>query len=247
MITIDLALEVFMRGFSFTRSFTHPYIPQKIERGVWMVGDAPRKSGIYRKDEYAAYGLSPEVLHEIAQKHSRNRYQICAFLKDGESDADLRSEFKALGYRLGATEAFMVNDLRAVPAASAPVGIKRVETQDEADRLAKAARTRQILPEHLSTKNPPLREYMAVDGEEIVGWVGSVMVGKYQWCTNMHVVPSHRRRGIARALMARMLEDDRATGANANVLTASHAGSKLYPLVGYQQLGRLYIFTPPRT
>jgi predicted acetyltransferase len=60
----------------------------------------------------------------------------------------------------------------------------------------------------------------------------------------MYVHPVFRRRGIARAMLCRMLQDDRAGGAQNAVLLASHAGAKLYPVVGYEQTGELLLFAP---
>ncbi len=91
-----------------------------------------------------------------------------------------------------------------------------------------------------------MRQYVALDEEMPVGWVGSVVVGDHAWCTNMFVAPSHRRRGIARALLTRMLADDSASGAQANILLSSHTGAKLYPTVGYQEIGELLMFAPPQ-
>jgi GNAT superfamily N-acetyltransferase len=96
------------------------------------------------------------------------------------------------------------------------------------------------LPEHF--ENEAVRQYVAMDGQRIIGWVRSVEAGGSRWCSNMHVVPAYRRRGIARAMMARMLKDDRQAGAEANVLTASHVGAKLYPVVGYEHLATLYVY-----
>jgi len=62
----------------------------------------------------------------------------------------------------------------------------------------------------------------------------------------MYVQAQFRRRGIARALMSEMLRDDRAGGAKLAVLTASHAGAKLYPIVGYKQIGTLMLYTPKK-
>ena len=62
----------------------------------------------------------------------------------------------------------------------------------------------------------------------------------------MYVVPSFRRRGIGRALLCRMLRDDRDGGAKMAVLLASHTGAKLYPVVGYEQIGTLLLFTPSK-
>ena len=57
---------------------------------------------------------------------------------------------------------------------------------------------------------------------------------------------AERRRGNYRALLCRMLRDDRAHGATMAVLTSSHPGAKLYPLVGYRQIGLLLAYTPRR-
>lgn len=93
----------------------------------------------------------------------------------------------------------------------------------------------------------PMRQYMALDNGTPVGWVSSVVVGDCTWCTGMFVKPAYRRRGIARALLTRMLGDDKAAGAKASVLLASHAGSALYPRVGYEQIGALLMFAPPKS
>ena len=62
----------------------------------------------------------------------------------------------------------------------------------------------------------------------------------------MFVEPDFRRRGIGKSLLLRMLRDDRAAGATLSVLLASHAGALLYPTVGYQEIGKLLLFTPRR-
>ena len=69
-----------------------------------------------------------------------------------------------------------------------------------ADLLAKAARARQLLPEHL-TANSPLRRYVAWDDDEIVGWVGSISFGAASYCDNMYVREKYRRRSIASAML----------------------------------------------
>ena len=82
----------------------------------------------------------------------------------------------------------MIHRLRRIPRVSAPAVIRRVRTAALADRLAKAARSRQILPEHLR-EDSPQRQYVAMAGGAIVGWVGSIAVGDATWCQNMYVAP----------------------------------------------------------
>jgi GNAT superfamily N-acetyltransferase len=75
----------------------------------------------------------------------------------------------------------------------------------------------------------PFRQYVALDGEDVVGRVRSVDATGATWCADMYVNPSHRRRGIGQALLSTMLRDDRARDSKCSVLTASHTGALLYP------------------
>jgi GNAT superfamily N-acetyltransferase len=242
------AIEAFARGFCFTRSFTHPYLAERVGP-VWVLRDAARKNGDYRNEEWVAHGVPPDRVDALARAHARGRFAVCAVHAVNEDDQPLRVGYKALGYRLQTTEPLMVHRLRRIPRIDAPAAIERVTTAGVADRLAKAARTRQVLPEHLA-EGSPLRQYVALCDGELVGWVRSIVAGlspRTTWCSNMYVLPEYRRRGIARAMLSRMLRDDRAAGATAAVLLASHTGARLYPVVGYEQIGTLLLFTPRKS
>jgi GNAT superfamily N-acetyltransferase len=241
---LQRAIEVFARGLSYTRSFTHPYLAERIGK-VWVVRDALRKRGNYRTEEWIAHGVAPEKIDQVAREHTRGRFAVCAIFGVHESDEILRKGFKALDYRLGTTEAVMVHPLKRIPRFDDPVEITRVTTVELAERLNKAAKSRQILPEHL-TEDAQLRQYLALEGDKPVGWVRSIDVGHATWCSNMYVDPEFRRRGIARAMMSKMLRDDRTNGSKLAVLTASRAGAKLYPVMGYKQIGTLMLYTPKK-
>ena len=53
-----------------------------------------------------------------------------------------------------------------------------------------------------------------------------------------------RRQGIGASLMRTMLLDDRKLGFEYSALTATELGSALYPALGYQLVGTLYVFHP---
>jgi GNAT superfamily N-acetyltransferase len=138
-----------------------------------------------------------------------------------------------------------VHDLARVPRRAADVAIERVRDAEMAARFGKVTPTRPIASE-LLTEAAPFRQFVALDGREIVGRVRSVDASGATWCADMYVTPSHRRRGIGRALLAHMLRDDRARCSKCSVLTASHTGALLYPHVGYVRLGTLFMFTPEK-
>jgi GNAT superfamily N-acetyltransferase len=185
----------------------------------------------------------------LARAHARGHYCVCAIRTSAEPDAPLRAAYKALGYRLICTEPFMAHRLRRVPKLPEPCPVARVDSAELADRLAKAARARQVLPHHLADASP-LWQYAALDGQRPVGWVRSIVVdtatGPAAWVSNVFVEPDYRRRGIGRSMLARMLRDDRRRGATRSVLLSSHTGAMLYPRVGYEPLGELLCYTPRR-
>jgi GNAT superfamily N-acetyltransferase len=242
---MEFAIEVFVRGHSAGKSRTFPYEASRVGP-LWVMRDAPRKNPRdYRKEEWIAFDSSAVEVDAIARKHARGRYFVCAMVGEGVPDEPTRSAYKALGYRLLATEGFFVQRLKRIPKSSNPLPIERVRTSQVAVRLGKATRTRPI-PDNLLGSDAPFRQYVALEGEEIVGRVRSVDAAGATWCADMYVSPSHRRRGIGHALLGRMLRDDRARGSTCSVLTASHTGALLYPRVGYERIGTLFMFAPVR-
>jgi GNAT superfamily N-acetyltransferase len=242
---MNRAIEIFARAAAFTRSFAYPAVAERIGK-LWVIRDEPRKRpGDYRREEWVAFGTAPAQVDSIARRHARGHFCICAIHGAGDQGHSLRAQYRALRYRLNATEAFMTHQLTRIPKVPEPFPIQRVMTEESADRLAKAAGRRQILPEHFHPDSA-LRQYVALHKQTPIGWARSIRVGDATWVSNMHVHPAYRRRGIGRSILARMLRDDRSHGSTLSVLLASHAGALLYPEVGYDRIGELLIYTPIR-
>ena len=110
-IGLDRVVEVFVRAFTYTRSFTHPYLAQRVGP-LWVMRDAPRTSGDWRTEEWVAHGGAPAEIDRIARRHTRGRFALCVICGSGEPDAPMRADFKSLGYRLRATEPMMVHRRR---------------------------------------------------------------------------------------------------------------------------------------
>ncbi len=85
--------------------------------------------------------------------------------------------------------------------------------------------------------------WLAVDGEKIVGTSGMSFVEKppYFSCptgrigrlSSMYTDPDYRRRGIAKELLRRVVEEARAYGCGAVQITASDMGVLLYTDFGF--------------
>ena len=89
--------------------------------------------------------------------------------------------------------------------------------------------------------------WLVLDGEKIIGTSGMSFVEKppYFGCplgrigllSSMYTDPSYRRRGIARELLKRVVEEARAYGCGSVQITASDMGVLLYTDFGFVKNG----------
>ncbi|RVD52940.1 MAG: N-acetyltransferase [Mesorhizobium sp.] len=240
---LESAIEVLVHGYSTDKSRTFPY--EAIRVGpLWLMRDAVRKNPRdYRSEEWVVHDVAVPKADAVVRRHARPGFAISVVID--EPDEPTRTAYKALGYRLLRTEGFFIQRLRQIPSPPAIVSIERVQTVERAAQLGKIMRRRPIADDLLGD-GAPFRQYVAVDGDDIVGRVRSVGATGATWCADMYVDPSHRRRGIGQALLSKMLGDDRAHGSRCSVLTATHTGALLYPGMGYERIGTLLIFQPKK-
>ena len=95
--------------------------------------------------------------------------------------------------------------------------------------------------------------YVAMDGEKIIGTSGMSFVEKppYFSCpsgrigllSSMYTDPAYRRRGVAKTLLARVVEEARAYGCGAVQITASDMGVLLYTNFGFKKNGNFMQYT----
>src|SRR5262245_9038823 len=126
---IEFAIEVFVRGHSAGRSRTFPYEVDRIGP-LWLMRDAPRKNPRDSKEEWIAREVPPSEVDAIAPRATRGRFFVCAMIVKGEADEGTRAAYKALGYRLLATEGFFVQRLERIPRPPSQVSIIRVRTAE---------------------------------------------------------------------------------------------------------------------
>ncbi|AZO43396.1 N-acetyltransferase [Mesorhizobium sp. M7D.F.Ca.US.005.01.1.1] len=240
---IEAAIDVFVHGYSADRSRTFPYEASRVGP-LWLMRDAERKNPRdYRGEEWVVHDVAAQEADAIVRQHARPGFAISVVVANENPDGPTRTAYKALGYRLLRTEGFFVHRLRQIPSPPAVASVERVQTAERAAQLGKIIR-RQPIAVDLLGDSAPFRQYVAVDGTDIVGRVRSLDAAGATWCSSMYVEPSHRRRGIGQALMSKMLRDDRARGSRCSVLAATHAGALLYPRMGYERIGTLLIFAP---
>lgn len=240
------SIETFVKGHAITKSLTHPY--EAVTFGpIWCLRDGPRKNPKhYRKEEWIAYNVAPTDLIRVAQSHARGRHFLGVLVDDDDQVKSVRDQYRRLGYRLLVTEFFFVHHLTRIPRRSAEAEIVRLDNAELAQRYAQQSRTRP-LPERFFQRDSPWRQYLALVDDQVAGWVCSISTERGNWCSNLFVRPGYRRRGIASALLSRLLRDDRQARSSKSVLLSTHTGAQLYPTVGYQRIGTLLILAPITT
>lgn len=245
----ERAIEAFLRGFTTTRSFTHPFLIHALAENIWLMADGPSKSKSRKErgSEVVAYRAETETVLEAIRTHGVGRHSLCVLLDPDDDREKVNATYKQLGYRLIAKEPlFVVETKNHVPFPNA--SIRRVTTEADAEAVRRVARTRQLLPIHLKEEDPTCRLYAAFVDETTVGFVRSIRTHPdCAWVSNLFVQPDSRRQGLGRALMSAMLTDDTRHGLRWSVLLASLTGAKLYPHLGYEKRGLLLLFSPRKT
>ncbi len=240
---------MFCDGFSFTRSGTHPYLANRVG-DLFVMHDGPRKrASDYRRAEIVVAGSPVDaVLDGIGElrrdRDELKRYALCVITPTMAICDATKEAYKSRGFRLLGTEPMMVARAEMAPKLSTDAHVYCVSDQTAANRVSEAAGTKLLRPGDFN-EQPIVRLYAADLDSQPIGWVRSIQrEPKLAWVAGMYIKPEFRRRGIAKALLSKMLEDDVRHGVEFSVLLASHTGAKLYPALGYEQIGMLHAFSP---
>lgn len=233
---LDSAVAVFVQAFALGKSRTHPYVATR-HGPLWVMRDGPRKHGDPRKVESVGIGLPPAQVQEILTCEGVGWHFHCDVVPLGSDLAERKRLYKAAGYRAMKTEWVFVHHLDQVPKFACRPSVRMVTTKEEFARVP-------WKPGHAWPWFGHGRQYVVHHPDRPVGVVRSVPVGPDAWVSDLYVVEAFRRHGFGRALMARLLADDKAHGVRRSVLVASKAGAMLYPILGYELVGVLQVFCP---
>ncbi|MBI5706686.1 MAG: GNAT family N-acetyltransferase [Armatimonadetes bacterium] len=247
---IPAAAVVFVKAFAMLKSSTYPYVatdlleqkPASKDRFLWLMRDTPGRKHA-RKAEVITYGVSPQEVAD-AVRDWRVGWHFLGVMHESESFEKVKVEFKASGYRSLATEWLFVHDLSSLPSYRSSIPVECVESRADAERLNRLAGGRVLRPADFEEQGVSFRQYVMADDVDVFGKVRSVAVGEDAWVSDLWVRPIYRGRGYGKALMARMLGDDKEAGVRHSVLLASKDGARIYPVLGYRQLAVMQMFCP---
>jgi GNAT superfamily N-acetyltransferase len=239
----ETAWELFITGFTgtaYARRVATRFRAGPVE-AVHFAGDEDRPREPFH--EFFARACVPAAaLAAIAAARPLPEHYITVL----EDQAGLVDAYTAEGtYRLSHSEALMVCDLSAAAVQPPDLAVTIARTAEEAAwfNANDPQGIAWIIPENLA--DPTMPHYAIVDGGRLVARGRNLWVDADQsYVSRVFTAESHRRRGLAHALMRRILADDIDRSARWSVLTASGMGEQLYTRLGYRSLGTIHIFEP---
>jgi len=247
MLGLEEATKVFGHGFATVRSQVSPREYVCLGR-LSAIRDVPGIRKVDKRNpEVIAVGLTPnEILAELKSR-IEGRYFLCFIAGMVGETLKTKNELKLFGFRALRSEPFFVREVGNEPAFEQPLVIRQVLTQDDLDRIRRTSGKKGLLLEQLHKESPTHRIFVAIENDEAVGYVTSVPTfNNMNWVSSLYVANSYRRRGIGAALMKTMLANDSHHGVKNSVLVSSRQGARLYPKLGYEQIGTLHMFSPPK-
>lgn len=232
---LEDATEVFVRAVAQLKSEFYPYSVE-LQGGIWVLKDDPPRKNPRTSEVVAVRGQPQEVVASIEDQRVGWHF-LSQIVKNEAECKDLRIAYKQLGYRAHGTYRMFVHDLNEISSLNSSPPAKYIKDQDALERIPQQSAQKYKL-------RPCTRLFSVFDEHTDHGWVRSVPVGENSWVSGLYVRPNSRGKGFGQALMNELLRVDRESGVKASVLLASSAGARLYPHLGYEEIGVLLSFCP---
>lgn len=237
LYSIPEAIEVFVTAFTQLKSRTYPYVATQYGN-VWVMRDTPDRKDA-RKIEVITHGISPNEAIAQLRNQGIGWHFICDIHSPEADYEGIRGEYKSLGYRAISTEWLFVHPLIDIPTFKCEPAVRQLFSQADVDTIHQETKKKRRFSEGT-------RLFSIADEAKDIGWVTSVPVNRAAWVSDLHVQKDFRGKGYGKALMSQLLHVDREEGVEQSVLLASSDGARIYPTLGYQQIGILQMFCPTK-
>lgn len=238
----ETAWDIFIAGFISTahaQRLGRRFRAGSIE-GVRFAGDEARPREPF--DEFFVRACDPhQALAAVEAANPAPEHYVTVL----DDQPGLVDAYERGGYQLSYSEALMGCDLRRYVGQDGGQSVMVARTPADVEWLnANDPQGIYWIPAD-NTADPHLTHYAVIVDERPVARGRNLRLDEvHSYVSRVFTASAYRRRGLAHALMRRLLADDVARGAQWSALTASAMGTKLYAELGYQTLGSIHIFEP---
>lgn len=220
-----------------TLSTLHQAGPLPVVRSDYVWNGARRHT-----DDFFIHATPPEAALAAVRAYNPLPQHYLLVIDD---QPDTLAAYTAAGYRLTLIEYLMARPLSDLPPLDHPTDVAIVRDDAEAAQVNAADTEQEPWVRPGNREAPNIRHYYITRDGLIAArarsWQPDALCS---YVTHVFTHPAYRRRGLARAVMLRLLHDDAAEGIAASLLVASEAGDLLYRSLGYTRLATLLVLEP---
>lgn len=186
-----------------------------------------------RTDEFFVYDANPaNVLEFVNRQGLKTTYWLTVF--SDEKPGGYESE----DYTVKSEEFLMNLDLDNVSFETGNRNIKRVRTEEEAQRINDYYGKEAIK----KLEDPNMRYFVGEEEGEPASRGSYALIDNVACLDNVFTAKTHRGKGLANALCQTMLMDAKQEGARESILVSSQMGHALYLKLGYQDVSKMWVF-----
>jgi GNAT superfamily N-acetyltransferase len=193
-------------------------------------------------DDFFIQGIAPDAALAAVQAYDPLPHHYLLVVDD---QPDTLAAYTAAGYRPAFSEYLMARSLDDLPPLDPSVPVQRVRDDAEAAHVNAADAEAEPWVRPGNREAPNIRHYYTMQDGVVAARARSWQLGRAcSYVTHVFTHPAYRRRGLARAVMLRLLHDDAAQGIATSLLVASEEGDLLYRSMGYARLATLLVLEP---
>lgn len=224
------AIVAFAKAHSFLRSIHYPCSCDRVGDSFILKDVPPRKNP--RKTEIITLSSDPSSVRGLV-----DGWHFVTVASQLDADATrIKNAYKSGGYRALSSEGVFLHDL-VDAAGPVPSGLVREVTAENFEQINQAAGQKRKLVDGV-------RRFAIWDEERDYGWVSSLNVDGIGYVSDLYVYAELRGRGYGTELMRALVAAQKPEGVRFSVCIASSAGARIYPRIGFVEVGRLQIFCP---
>lgn len=228
----EQAIAAFAKAHSRIRSIYYPCSCDRVGESFILKDVPPRDNA--RKTEIITTHCDPDSIRGLVKG-----WHFVTVASPLDTDAEqIKQSFKSGGYRALSSEKVFIHDLLDMAKPVAQSLVREVNEKNFALIPQTAIRKRKLCE--------GVRHFAIWDEARDYGWVSSLAVDGIGYVSDLFVYEEFRRRGYGTELMRALVLAQNAEGLRLSVCIASTAGARVYPRVGYLEVGRLQIFCPAK-
>lgn len=242
MIGLDDIFPVWLQSFLFTERQREVGFRRDVEGVPCVRYDFVWQGEKVLSDNFFIRGRDPHTIVPLIQSANPAPDHILRVVED---QSGLRTAYESLGYRIDFVETLMARPLTDLPLLDGRHEVMRVRGREQIHLVNHMDRPDDIAARSDDLDNPAIRFYVIRrEGHTICRARSATMSTTMSWVSHVFTLESHRRQGMAQAVMKRTMWDDAAAGHTFSTLLATQEGYPLYQHLGYQEIATVINFVP---